>query len=117
MQPSTLVVALCAALSPLIPNGTALLLSRELLHRCPETKGDQSPLVCYETYHSNTTGAEMNCCRRQQCLDISSLPQLLGYCDSLRGEESRDVTLNLTDESPVLLRKPGIVCFGVGELI
>ena len=136
MQVSTLIVAICAAVSPLIHNATALVLSRQLFHRCRDTRGDQGLVACYETYHSNASGVEMNYCRREQCLDLSSLPQILGYCDSLRCDETREVTkgedeistsknvemmarcpLNLTEECPMFLRKPGIVCFGVGELI
>ena len=136
MRILNLIVALCAAVSPLIHNATALFLSRQLFHRCRDTRGDQGFVACREKYHSNASGVDMNYCRSEQCLDLSSLPQILGYCDSLRCDETREVingkdeistcknaemvarlSLNLTEECSMFLRKPGIVCFGVGELI
>lgn len=117
MQLTTLTVILCAIVSPVIPNATAFLLSRQLFHKCDDAKGDQGLVACNQTYNSNTSRVEMNCCRRRWCLDVSTLPQLLGYCDSLRCDETREVTLNLTGECPRFRRKPGIVCFEAGVLI
>ena len=136
MRISTLIAAICAAALPLIHDATALFLSRQLFHRCRDTRGDQGFVACCETYHSNASGVDMNYCRSEQCLDLSSLQQILGYCDSLRCDETREVingkdeistcknvemvarlSLNFTEECHMFSRKPGIVCLGVGELI
>ena len=68
MRTSTLIVALCAV------DATAFYLINQIFHKCRYAQGDQSLVVCYVTYRSNASGVEMRCCRREQCLDLSSWP-------------------------------------------